>query len=230
MLKFKVDNRVGEIVIERQAEANAFTGEMAKQLGEMMRKAASDADILTLRGQGADFTIGRDRKEPKSAAPFDTFRNISAVNQAIAAFPGILITSVQGRAFGLGVGLIMRSDISIASTEAKFGLDEVAHGIPPMFIMEEMVEHLPMKRSLEIILSGREFGADEALQMGLLSQVVPAAQLDQTVKGFVTTLSGRDRNVVLACKRYLRTVGKIPVDARSAFALVQQTEFALNKR
>ena len=230
MIQYKVEDRIAKIVIARPSSGNAFTGEMARQLGEVVSRAAGEADIATLSGEGADFTIGRDRHEPKSGSPFDAFRAISAVNKAMAAFPGILIARVQGRAFGLGVGLTMRSDIAIAATDVRFGLDEVAHGIPPMFIMEEMVSHIPPKRALDIVPSGREFGADEALQMGLLSRVVPPENLDAAVGEFVSALRGRDRHVVMACKRYLRTVAKMPIDARSAFALVEQTEFALRKR
>ena len=229
MLKFDVEDRVGRIVIGRASMGNALTEEMVRQLGEIMLQAAQEADILMLAGEGADFTIGRDRQEPRKSTPFDAFRHISALNAAMAAFPGILITGVRGRAFGLGIGLIMRSDIAIASADAQFALDEVKLGIPPMFIMEEILEHVPAKRALEIILSSREFGADEALQMGLVSRVVPAAGLDQAVDEFCGVLRRRDRSVVLACKRYLRAVGKMPVDARSAFALVEQTQFAMSK-
>ena len=229
MLEFKAADRVGEIVIRRPAAGNAFTGEMARQLGEIMRETARNADILTLSGEGDDFSIGRDRHEPKSGAPFDAFRHISAVNDAIAAFPGILISKVRGRAFGFGVGLVMRSDLAFAASDTQFGLDEVAHGIPPMFIMEAMVDHLAPKQALEIILSGRQFGAEEALRMGVVSQLAPAGALDQVVADFVAALRGKDRRVVLACKRYLRAVGKLPADARSAFALVEQTQFAMSK-
>jgi enoyl-CoA hydratase/carnithine racemase len=69
--------------------------------------------------------------------------------------------------------------------------------------------------------------ADEALQIGLVSRVVGAADLDGTVGEFVATLRSRDRRVVFACKRYLRAVGKMPPEARSAYALVEQTQFAM---
>lgn len=228
MLQFKIEGRVGEIVINRPDAGNAFTGEMARQLGEIMREAAQSADVVTLAGKGADFTIGRDRHEPKSGSPFDAFRQISAANTAMAAFPGILISKVRGRAFGFGVGLVMRSDIAFASEDAQFRLDEVEHGIPPMFIMEAMADHLAPKHALEMVLSGRQLCAEEALRIGLVSNVESAA-LDQAVDRFVETLRGRDRRVVLACKRYLRASARLPADARSAFALVEQTEFALSK-
>jgi enoyl-CoA hydratase/carnithine racemase len=227
MLKFNVEDRVGTIVIERASAGNAFTEEMVRQLGEIIRRAAQEADIVALSGAGPDFTIGRDRHEPKSGSPFDAFRNISALNKAIVEFPGVLITGVRGRAFGLGVGLIMRSDIAIAAADARFALDEVKIGIPPMFIMEQILEHLPAKRAIDFILTSREFGADEALQIGLVSRVVAPDDLDGTMGEFVATLCSRDRRVVLACKRYLRAVAKMPREARSAYALVEQTQFAM---
>src|SRR5262245_11479910 len=226
MLNFNVEDRVGPIVIERVSAGNAFTEAMVRQLGEIIRRAAEEADIVTLSGAGADFTIGRDRGEPKSGSPFDAFRNISALNKAIAEFPGVLITGVRGRAFGLGVGLIS-SDIAIAAADARFALDEVKIGIPPMFIMEQILEHLPAKRAIDFILTGREFGADEALQIGLVSRVVGPDDLDGTTGEFVATLRSRDRRVVLACKHYLRAVGKMPPEARSAYALVEQTQFTM---
>lgn len=229
MIKFNISDRVGEITFNRPGEGNAFSSEMVRQFHSAIVGAAEEADILVLAGEGADFTIGRDRKEPKSGAPFDAFRYINAVNQAIAAFPGIIIASIRGRAHGLGVGLAMRSDIAIAADDARFALDEVSHGIPPMFIMEAIVDHLAPKHALDIILSGREFGAEEALNMGVLSRVVSAALLDATVTTFVKELASRDRAVIMACKDYLRKVAEVPRDARSAFALVEQTEFAMNK-
>lgn len=229
MIKFNISDRIGEIRFDRPAEGNAFTGEMVRQFHAALNDATDKADILILTGEGADFTIGRDRKEPKSGAPFDAFRYINAVNQAMAAFPGIIVASVRGRAHGLGVGLAMRSDIAIAADDARFALDEVSHGIPPMFIMEAIVDHLAPKHALDIILSGREFGAEEALKIGLLSRVVPAASLDATVGTFAKELAGRDRAVVRACKGYLRKIVSVSRDARSAFALVEQTEFAMNK-
>jgi enoyl-CoA hydratase/carnithine racemase len=229
MLSYKVKDRVAQVVVDRADAGNAFTGAMVRRLGEIMRSAAEDADIVTLAGAGTDFTLGRDRNEPKSGTPFEAFGHISALNQAIAAYPGIFVTGVRGHAFGLGVGLIMRSDIAIAAEDARFALDEVSLGIPPMFIMEEILEHLPSKRALDLVLTSREVGAEEALQMGLLSRVVAPGSVDQAVDEYVATLRGRDHDVIRACKRYIRAIGKLPADARFAFALVEQTQFAMSK-
>jgi enoyl-CoA hydratase/carnithine racemase len=230
MIRFDVADRIGRLVIDRPAAANAFTTDMAGQFGAALEKAIDGVDIIVMTGEGPDFTVGRDRNEPRSDTPFEAFSAVSAMNKALAAFPGILLAVVRGRAHGLGVGLVMRSDLAIAASDAEFALDEVELGIPPMFIMEEMIEHLHPKHLFDVILTSRTFGADQALQFGLVSRVVSAADLESEAEKFVTTLRKRDRRVLLACKRYLRAVGQAPRDARAAFALVEQTQFAMQRR
>jgi enoyl-CoA hydratase/carnithine racemase len=228
VIDFAIESRIARLLLQRPAASNAFTGEMLSQLLAALTRAASEADILAISAAGNDFSLGRDRQDAKAGPPpFEAFKLITDVNAALGSFPGIAVCSVQGRAFGFGVGIVMRSDIAIAAADARFMLDEVKLGIPPMFIMEQILEHLPAKRALDFILTGREFGADEALQIGLVSRVVGPDDLDGTVGEFVATLRSRDRRVVLACKRYLRAVGKMPPEVRSAYALVEQTQFAM---
>jgi len=128
------------------------------------------------------------------------------------------------------VGLIIRSDIAIAAEDARFALDEVKLGIPPMFIMAEIAEHLAPKSSLDIILSSREFGAAEAKEMGLLSRVVPRNELEPAAEDLVKILRERDAAVLRESKRYLASVGRLPPAARAAYALVEQTRFTERRK
>jgi enoyl-CoA hydratase/carnithine racemase len=230
MIKCEVEDRLARIAFARAGEGNAFTGDMIRQLRDAVRDCDGRADILTLTGEGADFTLGRDRKEPTSGAPFDAFRLITDLNESLSGFRGIVISAVRGRAFGFGVGLIMRSDLAVASEEAVFALDEVKLGIPPMFVMAAMVDHMTPKRALDAVLTSREFTAKEALDIGLLSRVVPASELDAHVEKLLGELRARDREALRACKRYLHAVNNMPVEARSAYALIEQTRFALRPR
>jgi len=230
MIKCDVADRLARIAFARAGEGNAFTGDMIRQLRDAIRDCDGRADILTLTGEGADFTVGRDRKEPMSGPPFDAFSLITDLNESLSNFRGIVISAVRGRAFGLGVGLIMRSDLAIASEDAVFALDEVKLGIPPMFVMAAIVDHMVPKRALDVILTSREFHAGEALEIGLLSRVVPASDLEDCVDALVSELRARDREVLRACKRYLHAVKKMPVEARPAHALTEQTRFALRPR
>jgi enoyl-CoA hydratase/carnithine racemase len=205
---------------------NAFSTEMLMQFRAALERASSEAHILVIASAGEDFSIGRDRHEAKAGTPFDSFRLITEVNTALSAFPGVAVVLAQGSAFGFAVGLIMRCDIAIASEDARFALDEVKLGISPMFIMAEILEHLSPKRALDIVLSSREFGAVEALDMGLVSRAVPTARLDPSGEELVRELSKRDPAVLLASKRYLGEVRQVPPAARAAYALVEQTKFA----
>lgn len=230
LIDLKIENRVGRLVLQRAAAGNAFTGEMMSQLLAALTRAGAEADILAISAAGDDFSLGRDRQEPKTGAPFDAFKLVTDVNAALTGFPGILVSTIQGRAFGFAIGLVMRSDIAVAADSACFALDEVKLGIPPMFILAEILEHLPPKAALDVVLSSREFTAAEARDMGIVSRVVPAARLSAATDELVAELRTRNPAVLLACKRYTGAVRHMPPAARGAYALVEQTRFAERNR
>jgi enoyl-CoA hydratase/carnithine racemase len=229
MITCDVQGQVARIVIRRAKHGNALTADLVRKLRDIIRDLSAST-IVTLTGDGADFCLGRDRNEPKSGSPYDAFSLVTDLNNCISDFPGIMISAVRGRAHGLGVGLVMRSDIAIASNDATFGLDEVKLGIPPMFIMAAIGDHLAPKHALDAILTCREFDASEALQMGLVSRVVATSALASSLDDLVAELATRDARVIRACKGYFRTVASIPRQGRAAFALVEQTKFATSQQ
>lgn len=230
LIDLKIQDRIGRLVLQRPDAGNAFTSEMMSQFRAAVTRATGDADILLVSAAGADFCLGRDRQEPKSGAPFDAFKLVTDVNTAMAAFPGIIVSAVQGRAFGFAVGIVMRSDVAIASDTARFALDEVKLGIPPMFILAEILEHLSPKAALDAVLSSREMTAAEAREVGLVSRVVATDKLRTAADELVAELRARNPAVLLACKRYAAAVRQMPRDARGAYALVEQTRFAEQNR
>jgi enoyl-CoA hydratase/carnithine racemase len=228
---FAIEKRVGRLVLQRPSASNAFTTEMLSQMLAALTRAASEADLLVISAAGDDFSLGRDRQDAKAGgAPFEAFKLITDVNAALGGFPGIAVCSAQGRAFGFAVGIVMRSDIALGADDARFMLDEVKLGIPPMFIMAEISEHLAPKTALDNVLSSREFGAAEAREIGLLSRVVPSKDLQGAADELVRELRARDPAVLLASKRYFAAVRQLPSAARGAYALVEQTRFAERRK
>ncbi len=225
LVDLAIQSRTARLVLQRPAAGNAFTSAMMSEFLAAVTRAAAEADILVISAAGDDFTLGRDRSEPRSAQPFEAFKLITDLNAALAAFPGIAVAVVRGRAFGFGAGIVMRSDIALAAHDARFALDEVKLGIPPMFIMAEILGHLPPKSALDIVLSSREFGAAEAKEMGLVSRVLPRERLQADAEELVRELASRDPAVLRASKRYLASVCELPPAARAAYALVEQTRF-----
>jgi enoyl-CoA hydratase/carnithine racemase len=229
VIDFAIENRVARLVLQRPSASNAFTGEMLSQLLAALTRAANEADILAISAAGDDFSLGRDRQDARAGPPpFEAFKLITDVNAALSSFPGIAVCSVQGRAFGFALGIVMRSDIALAAADARFMLDEVKLGIPPMFIMAEISEHLAPKSALDIVLSSREFGAAEAKETGLVSRVV--SDLQRETEDLLKELRSRDAEVLKASKRYFASVRKLPAEARAAYALVEQTRFAERRK
>ena len=219
---FKVEARTGRLLLRRAT----FTTEMLRETLAALRQACEQADVLLISAAGADFSLGRDRQEPRSGPPFDAFKLITDVNAALADFPGVAVSLVHGRAYGFAVGMVLRTDIAIAADDARFALDEVKLGIPPMFIMAGILEHLAPKAASDIIFSSREFGAAEARDMGLVSRVVPSSTLNMAGDELLAQLKERDPAVLLASKKYLKAIRELPAAARPSFALVEQTRFA----
>jgi enoyl-CoA hydratase/carnithine racemase len=231
VIDIAIENRVARLVLQRPSSSNAFTAEMLSQMLAALRRATGEAELLVISAAGDDFSLGRDRQDAKAAAvPFEAFKLVTDVNAALSGFPGIAVCAVQGRAFGFALGIVMRSDIALGADDARFMLDEVKLGIPPMFILAEISEHLAPKSALDIVLSSREFGAAEAKEIGLLSRVVPATGLQLTLNELVRELRARDPAVLAASKRYFAAVRQLPSAARSAYALVEQTRFAERSR
>ena len=229
MIELAIEDRVARLVLQRPAASNAFSTEMLSQLLSALTRAAAEADILAISAAGADFSLGRDRQDARAGgAPFEAFKLITDVNTALAAFPGIAVCSVQGRAFGFALGIVMRSDIALAAANARFMLDEVKLGIAPMFILAEIGSHLAPKAALDVVLSSREFGAAEAREIGLVSRVVP--DLQRETEALLKDLRSRDAEVLKASKRYFASVRQLPAEARSAYALVEQTRFAERRK
>jgi enoyl-CoA hydratase/carnithine racemase len=89
---------------------------------------------------------------------------------------------------------------------------------------------LAPKHALNAVLTSRAFDANTALQMGLVSEVAPAASFETSFNRLVADLESRDPQVLLACKRYFRTIGSVPGQARGAVALAEQAMFSTPPR
>jgi len=183
---------IATITLNRPHALNALSTELSRELNSAMKEVESDYDsrVLVLTGTGRSFCAGEDVKErpgdsievkkrlnplnklavtPTSLMHFaDTFRNM--VKPVVA--------SVNGFAVGQGLSIALACDIRIASEDAQFGAVWTRRGIPPesagAYLLTQLIG--PAK-ACELIFSGRIIGAEEAKEIGLVNQVVPAAQL-----------------------------------------------------
>jgi len=223
-IEYSVEGHVATIALNRPDRLNAITDEMELELLEAMRTAdvSEDVRVIILTGIGKGFCAGADigllqnvtqtdwatadieekRTEFMPERPHDTAA--SDFQKTWSYFPAIskpIIGAINGAAVGLGFVLQLYCDIRIASDKAKFGTAFAQRGL----IAEHGVSWLlprmvGVSNALDMLYSARIVKADEALSMGIVSRVVPDAELMATVKEYAemlaTTVSPRSQQVM----------------------------------
>jgi enoyl-CoA hydratase len=217
------DGEVARITIDRADEGGIISDPMAVELAGMI-DAAADAKVIVLRSNGPDFCIGRDPKGRPSSAPPDAmgYRDRSDVvfdyYNAFRGSPAPVITAVQGRALGFGCATAALCDITIAADTARFALPEMGHNIMPTMAMSSLVDRVGRKGVLYLTYSHKEIDAATALAYGLVSLVVPEAELDDELEDLVGRITQAKRVAVRAVKEYATSALTMDITAVNAFA------------
>lgn len=212
-IRFARKDAVAAITIDRASDGNQLTIPMLRELAAAFREAGnSDAKVITLRSTGQEFCLGRDTRggpppgPPPNALQMRTnlITPILDVYDAISGAPQPVVCSVQGAAMGFGCALATSCDITIASETARFCLPELEKNLPPTLAISAMMSRVPQKALTWLVYSMQEIGAQQALQLGLVSQVVPSTQLVVVSDKFVAELCTRSRDALLGVKDYFR--------------------------
>ena len=204
-----VSGDIAGITLHRPESGNRLSNEMAAAVAAGLRQATGSR-VIVLRGAGADFCLGRDMQPPSPGAhvsPMDVMReDAGPMLELFDTFRRCkmpLVGVVQGRAWGIGTVFAGLCDVTFAAADSCFRLAELERGIPPCIAMSPLLDRMPKKALAHLVLSAEEMGADAALGAGLVSRVVPAAQLEITVQSFVKRLLGFRPETVEAVKLYL---------------------------
>jgi enoyl-CoA hydratase len=219
------DGDVTTITLNRPASGNRQTDATWAQLTQMLNRAAEQSRLILFKGAGEDFCLGREAmgQPPPTPAPeayhvrdrSETIFNLyGAFRNAKAPIVGI----VQGRAVGLGCALAALCDITIAGENARFQFPETAHRIMPTIAFSALVDRVPRKAATYMIYSTAEIDAAKALAFGLVSDVVPAQQLNSHVDSLTEHFKKMPLPAVFAVKEYARTAFDIGTQAATDFA------------
>ncbi len=212
------------LTVNRPQALNALN---AATLGELMQAAlqvAADtaARVLLVTGAGDKaFVAGADISEMQSltAAQARAFSEKGMqVMHALEALPVPVIALVQGYALGGGCELAMACDWIIASERAVFGQPEVNLGIPPGFGGTQRLTRLVGRaRALELITTARQIKAAEALAIGLVNQVVPAAELRSIGLETARTIAAKGPVAVRLAKQAVQRGQNFDLDNACAY-------------
>jgi methylglutaconyl-CoA hydratase len=129
--------------------------------------------------------------------------NMALALRTLYEFPKPVIAAVNGLAIAGGMGLATLADFTLAVPEAKFGYNEVRVGFVPAIAASFLLRQVGDKRTRELLLTGRQIKAQEALQLGLVTQIVAAEELMQTAQALAQTLLLNSPHAMHAVKRLL---------------------------
>jgi enoyl-CoA hydratase/carnithine racemase len=226
------DGPVGRIVFSNPARMNAMTFDMWRALPEAL--SAFDADpavrLVVLSGDGEKaFVSGADISQFEQNRASEEAR--TAYNQAVeAAYLAPLlcakpvIAQIRGICMGGGLGLAAACDVRFCSDDAVFRMPAARLGLGYSFIgMRRFVQVLGAASTADIFVSARKFGAADALQMGFVQRVFPAADLEREVGAYAATVGENAPLSLIAAKAAIREVLKDPGD-RDLAALQQKID------
>ena len=223
---------VATVTLNRPKRLNAYDVAMRDSLAEALAAAADDIEVrvVVLRGAGSCFSTGGDLYEfgtspsPLAARAARFARDVPG---SLARFPKPLIAAVHGYAVGSGLEMALLADFSVAAADARFRLPEVGLGmIPGVGGTQTLPRAVGLGRAAEIILARRWVDAREAEAMGIVTRVVPAAELGEAVSRLAVRLAALAAPLVARARRAL-VAG---LDRPLAAGLVLEAWLALRHR
>jgi enoyl-CoA hydratase len=211
------------IILNRPEVGNRQTDATWNQLTQMIHAAAKQSRLIVFKGAGNDFCLGREAMgQPAPALEAYSMRERSeTIFDLYGAFRASrvpILGVVQGRAVGLGCALAALCDITLASEKARFQLPEMAHNIMPTIAMSALVDRVPRKAATFLVYSTQEIDAYKALMFGIVSNVVPAGELEDAVAGLVEGVKKTPLPALLAVKEYARSAFSMSTQAANDFA------------
>lgn len=173
---------VGLIRLNRPAVHNALNNALMSELGEALRAFERDPEVraMVITGNAKAFAAGADIGEIQGQAFADAYMDefITANWEQACRCRKPLIAAVAGLALGGGCELAMMCDLIVAADDARFGQPEVRVGtLPGAGGTQRLTRAIGKARAMDLCLTGRLMDVTEAERAGLLSRVVPAAQL-----------------------------------------------------
>lgn len=211
MILYSADAGIARITLNRPEKRNALSEELIAALAETVDRSATDPAIrvVTITGAGKDFCSGADLAGLQSASHAGVLdhmasaRRIADLFLALRRHPRPVVALVKGRALAGGCGLASACDLVLASESAQFGYPEVNIGFVPAMVMAILRRSVSEKRSFEMIAMGETFSAAAAREAGLVNQVWPDAEFDQSAEAWIAKLASKPSGAISLSKHLL---------------------------
>ncbi|MBW2231451.1 MAG: enoyl-CoA hydratase/isomerase family protein [Deltaproteobacteria bacterium] len=181
-IRFEQDGGVVTLTLHRPDQRNTFTGRMGEELSDAYRVCDRDDSVraVVLTGAGSTFCAGADMSAGEATFGSQDASTFSATPVTMRAFEvrKPVIAALNGHAIGIGLTLALQCDLRIAAQEAKYGVLQVRRGVMPDCGAHWTLPRLVgFAKAADILLTGRKFQGDEAVELGVASRALPAAEV-----------------------------------------------------
>ncbi|WP_333619549.1 enoyl-CoA hydratase-related protein [Dietzia sp.] len=187
--------RTAVVTLNRPEKLNALNVQVQREMAEAVEELDADPGIgaIVVTGSEKAFAAGADISEMSAFDYPRTFVEDFMGNWArVSGARTPLIAAVSGYALGGGCELAMMCDIILAAENAKFGQPEINLGvIPGMGGSQRLTRAIGQYKAMDLILTGRMMGAEEAERAGLVSRIVPTAELLEEAKKTAATIASK---------------------------------------
>jgi len=220
-VRIERDGAVLAITLARPERRNAITVAMYAALADAIGGAAEDATIrlITLEGEGDDFTAGNDLHDFVSAGdrPRGDDIPVYRLMRALAVNQVPLVAAVHGNAVGIGTTMLLHCDLVLAEEGCRFLMPFVNLGLVPELASSLIIPHLAGRRAAaRHLLLAEPFGAEQALAIGVASHVVPKGELAATLERVKQTLLAKPAEAIRITQHLLRTGDQAAIAERIA--------------
>lgn len=212
---------VARVTLNNPDKHNAFDDEIIAALSEAFDQVAASAQVrvMVLASSGRSFSAGADLGWMQRMAAYsheENLRDARALAEMLARLNGLpvpTIARVQGAAFGGAVGLVSCCDMAVATARASFSLSEVKIGLIPATISPYVIAAIGERAARRYFTTAERFFADEALRLGLLSQLVEEDELDAAVASLAEQVIANGPLAVRAAKKLVTEVAGKEINA-----------------
>ncbi len=188
------DDLVVRATIARPEKRNALNEAVIRGLIDVAEAAdAGPTRVVVIAGEGEVFSAGGDFTEMPLGGTVQEYREnfagLSRLMTALRNCSALTVAAVEGPCLAGGLGLAASCEFVLAGESAEFATPEVGVGLFPVQAMVPIMRTVPEKRGLELLFTGRRIDADEAHEMGLVTDVHPDHEFAETLDSFVDALA-----------------------------------------
>lgn len=212
-VRYEAKDQIARITLARPERGNALHLEMVRELVDVVSRVADDGGTraVLLAGEGQNFCVGGDvksfaeRLDGLAAYLRPTATELHVAVSRLARLDLPVVAAVQGAAAGAGMSLACGADFVLAADSARFTMAYTKIGLSvdggSSFYLSRIVG---MRRAFELMVTNRVLAAEEAMALGIVTRVVPAASLEAEAESFAATLASGATRALRAVKRLLR--------------------------